>query len=303
MPQNPRLMKAVYAQRAADEFLHNPDLVRVVRVKRPAYPASAFGPRLPPQRVRGKTFNLVTPFAGKPFLAQYLRGLDRLPLAQAHGVFYDNSNSPQFRARLEREVLPRFDSYTLIEDRNPQFTAERTTDYARISYRCHRIYQYLYETAIAGGLPLCLNIEDDTEVPAGTWERLNAALALDPKIATAVGVQCSRRMADETRCLPMAWNFARTEIVGTEEPAEVVDQRLIAPKSMGIETIGSAHMACWLTRTPVIQKLGMAYGWDGVNAQDMCWGYALNTSGYRMVIDWGLRTRHYYKEGRKTLFV
>lgn len=290
MPVNPRKLTAAYARRAEpeDEIAHDPDLVRVVAEQR---------------ALRGKRYNLVTPFAGKPFLREYLRGIDRLPLRAAHAVWYDNSNSPAYQARLKRELTARFDSWTLVEDRNPQFTAERTTDYARISYRCHRLYADLYETRIAP-LPLSLNIEDDTEIPDGTWSRLNTALELDPQIATAVGVQCSRRLLDDTSGMPMAWNFIRQETLGGDGAVEVVDQRIVRPKPVGIEPIGAAHMACWLTRTPVIRELGMTYGWDGINAQDLCWGYALNTSGYRMVIDWSVRTRHYYLDAaRKKCFV
>lgn len=288
MPVNPRLLVSTYAQRAEpDEVAHDPDRVRLVDQR---------------LNLRGKRYNLVTPFAGKPFFREYLRGLDRLPLRQAHFVAYDNSNSPRFRQQLTAAIAARFDSWTLVEDRNPPVTAERTTDYARISWRCHKLYQDLYERRIER-LPLCLNVEDDTELPAGTWERLNTALNLDATIATAVGVQCSRRMADDTACLPMAWNFLQQTTIGGDGAVSVVDQRIVHPKPCGIEPIGAAHMACWLTRTPVIRRLGMAYGWDGINAQDLCWGYALNTSGYRMVIDWSVRTRHYYLAGRKKCFV
>lgn len=294
MPQNNRLLKGAYASASplGEEIPHNPGLVSIVEERR---------------KLRRKSFFLVTPFAGKDFLKEYLRGIDQLPLAQAHFICYDNSNSNSHRAKLRSLIADRFDSYTLIGDRNPQFTVEKTDEYRLICHRAHCIYEHIYETVLPTlpRLPLALNVEDDIELPAEAWPRLNAALDIDPqgRIATAVGVARCRRLKDVVGGEVIAWNFVRQERIGGDFCTELADRELIPLKEAGIELIGSAHMGVWLTRTAVIRKIGMPVGLDGMWAHDMCWGYHLNRSGYRMAIDWSVRARHYFKDGKKTCFV
>lgn len=289
MPQNPKLLMPTYAQ-AGDVVVtpHNPDLVRVV-ADRP--------------RLKGKRYNLVTPFAGKGFcFSRYLAGLRRLPLGQAHFVWLDNSNDAGFRRRLMAALDELADSWTLVEDRNPPRTVETTAQYAEICWRCHCVYQELYERRICD-LPLCLNVEDDVELPDVAWERLTRVLADHPQVGTVVGSCASRRLRDDTACLPIAFNFVRREEIGGLARVSVVDQRLVQARELGVELIGAAHMGLWLTRTALIGKLGMPAEADGLRAQDLVWGYQLNRSGHRFAIDWSVKTRHYYQHRGRTLWV
>lgn len=280
MGKRERILRPLYGDLSEVVRLeHNPRLVKVV--KRVGSP-------------RGKKFNLVTPFAGKTkILPHYLDGIHQLPHRDAHAVFYDNSNSFMFGRRLRRVLSNSFGSYVLIQDKNKHFTAESTDDYAKISYRCHRVYKEIYENQIDKSLPLCLNVEDDVRVPGGAFPGLSKLLKDDEQIKTAVGRCHSRRLQDSTACMPIAWNFERVQDVGGAGEARAVDHRLKEAKTWGTELIGSAHMGLWLTETEVINELGMDYGFEGVYANDMCWGYKLNLAGYRMAIDWGLHARHY----------
>tara|TARA_R110002020_G_scaffold35671_8_gene107442 strand:- start:465 stop:1430 length:966 start_codon:yes stop_codon:yes gene_type:complete len=253
-------------------------------------------------RCRGKKFNLVTPFAGKKFcFSDYMRGIRRLPLEKAHAVWYDNSNDPKFHKKLQKTLEENFDSWILLQDRNKAHTVESTDQYAYISYRCHRIYRELYLKQICHSVGLCVNIEDDVEIPKGTWEKLTSILELYPEVGTAVGACRSRRMKDRPLCHPMAWHFERVESIG---PVPTVKVRIPAPiieKPLGLEMIGASHMGCWFTRTPLIKKIGMNYDVDGLRAQDMCWGYQLNQAGIRMAVDWSVKAKHFGKrDGVKT---
>lgn len=260
---------------------HDDSLVRIVCEKK---------------RCKGKRFNLVTPFAGKAFcFTDYMRGLRRLPLADAHVVWWDNSNDPAFQKKLLRTLKDNFDSYMLVEDKNRQHTVETTTEYAKISYRCHRIYKTLHEHMTCPDIPLTVNIEDDVEVPAGTWERLTGVLDTYPEVGTVVGSCRSRRLKDRTAHVPIAFTFERSQSIGGDGEIKVRDRRLVQEKTFGLDAIGAAHMGCWFTRTNLIRRIGMNFGVDGVFGQDLCWGYQLNLAGHKFVIDWSVKTEHYYQ--------
>src|SRR5690606_9973626 len=113
-------------------------------------------------------------------------------------------------------------------------------------------------------LPLSLNVEDDVELPARTWERLTYVLDEFPIVGTVVGSCSSRRMKDTEATHPIAFNFVREETIGGVETVKVVTSRLVEEKPLGIELIGAAHMGCWLTRTPLIREIGMTVGIDGM---------------------------------------
>jgi hypothetical protein len=274
---------------AADKRLaasaDRPELIRVVR-RRP--------------RLRGRQFNLVTPFAGKTYcFGEYLRGVRRLPPERAHAVWYDNSCDAAFRRRLERALARHFRSYTLIEDRNPPRTIETTSDYARVDRRVVQIYRTIMHELIEP-LPLVFVVEDDVEVPAGGWERLVRILDENPTVGTAVGVMNSRRIVGDLTGAPVAWNIERVESIGGDWSARAEMRRIVSEKPYGVELIGAAHTGCWLTRTNVIKKLGIRGGHDNVSFVDQTWGYRLNLAGHRMAIDWSVKARHYFLEnGRK----
>jgi hypothetical protein len=271
-----------------DPFPHDETLVRVVD-KRPM--------------LRKKRFNLVTPFAGKAYcFRQYLRGIRRLPLKDAHPVFYDNSNSPAFRNRLTG-LLKEFDSYTLIEDTNPHFTVETTQDYARICNRCHSIYETLYATSINRRLPLSLNVEDDVEVPANAWGELSRTLDDYRGVGSVAGSCRSRRMNDDTACYPIAFNFERREQVGGDRRVRAVDSRLTEEKPFGVEPVGATHFGCTLFRTNVVRDVGMPMGTDGVRGVDLCFGYSSNLAGYGVAMNWDVKTKHYFKANGKVQYV
>lgn len=276
-----------YAAGSADAGLapDREDLVRVV-LDRP--------------RLARKSFALVTPFAGKAFCSgDYLRGIRRLPLKQAHAVWYDNSRSPQFRRRLLAALERYFDSYTLIEDTNEPYTVERTDDYRRIDERVYRIYRRLLEDHLCD-LPFTFVIEDDVEVPANAWPRLVRIVEEDPRIGTAVGSMNARRIVGDHSGAPVAWVIDRRQQIGGDWQAQVTMQRIMVEKPAGVELVGAAHTGCWLSRTSVIRKLGVRFRHDGVSFVDQTWGYRLNLAGYRMALDWGVKTRHYYlADGKK----
>lgn len=252
----------------------------------------------------GKTFNLVTPFAGKDFcFKDYVNGIRRLPLEKAHAVLYDNSNDRLFREKLNSLARNEFDSYTIIEDRNENKTVENTEEYGLICHRCYKIYDTIMANHIKSALPLTMIVEDDVEIPEDTWRRLNYVLEDNPKIATVVGSCSSRRMNDATATVPIAFNFERTEQVGGGGGVKVSDKRLLNSKEYGVELIGSAHMACWLSRTDVIKEIGMRHREDNIPGVDLNWGYVLNLSGYLMAIDWSVKTKHYYVSGGKKEYV
>ena len=261
---------------------HRPELVSVVEHKRSR---------------RRTDWTLVTAFAGKWFcLADYLRGIRRLPLARAHAIWYDNCNDAAGHQRLRRNVRHLFDSYTLVRDRNPQRVIETSVDYAAINTRIAAIYDFVVRQCL-DGTPTMMIVEDDVEVPAGAYERLSSILARERRVAVAVGNQISRRLADGHPPAPIVWNFETTIPCGRAQ------LRLVPPQPFGVQLVGSSHTGCWLGRSAVAKELGFQPAEDGVEAVDAVFGYRANKRGYWFAIDWSVRCKHYYQDRGRKRFV
>lgn len=247
-------------------------------------------------------FNLVTPFIGKTFcFRDYVKGIKTLPLAEAHAVFYDNSNDAAFRKRLEKLARDHFKSYTIIADTNENFSIEKTEDYAMISWRCHNVYKTIYRDFIED-VPLCLNIEDDVEIPDTSWLKLHRLLEENTAVGTAVGSCSSRRLNDSTACLPILFDITVQENITTGE-RKAISHRLVKPKPFGTEIVSASHMGLWMTHTHLIDQIGMQWDTDGLLANDICWGYNLSRAGYKVAVDWSVKTKHYFKHNGKKCHV
>lgn len=253
--------------------------------------------RFGPKKRHGHT-TLVTPFAGKEHcFKDYLRGIKTLPTSEMSAIWYDNSGDEKFRDLLINTGSKLFKSFKLLVDQTPAHTIESTTDYKMISWRCHQIYRTIQEHL--NDFKYTLILEDDTEMPKGGYDRLFETMERQKNIGTVVGSVASRRLKDRYRAIPIIWHYSYTSSFPATTP-KVVEQRILQEKEFGVELIGGAHMACWLTRTPLIKKIGFKWEEDGLRANDQVWGYRLNKAGHWMAVDWSVKCKHHWlSEGVK----
>lgn len=238
---------------------------------------------------------LITPFAGKKYcFKEYLRGIKQLPLDQMYGIWYDNSNDIQFRKKLIATGKKLFAHFTLLIDDTPPMVVETTQEYQDISWRCHQIFRTIQE--YVPDVENTLIIEDDTEPPKDGVEKLHNVLAMDKRIATAVGNVCSRRLKDRACGIPILWHYT-VEQTYPANGTRVTESRLVKKRDLGIELIGASHTAFWLTRTKVLKKLGFRWYEDGVKANDQVWGYRVNKAGYLMAVDHSILCKHWWLSG------
>jgi len=245
---------------------------------------------------------LVTPFAGKDYcFNNYLQGIKHLPTNNMSAIWYDNSNDESFQKKLIETGKRLFADFTLLVDSTPETTIENTEQYKDISWRCHQIYKTIEKHL--NNDKLTFVVEDDTEIPSIALDRLKRILNENPKVGTAVGSVNSRRMKDRTFTQPNAWRLViRTELPPSDFSSggsfkKVEQARLIAEKPYGTEIIGTSHIACWLTWTKLIKKIGFKWYEDGVSANDCVWGYRLMKAGYYTMIDWSVKCKHWWKLG------
>ena len=236
---------------------------------------------------------LVTPFAGKTYcFSNYLKGIRYLPLKKMRGIFYDNSNNSRFHKRLKDFGTSNFAEFNLITDPAEPKVVETTSEYRDISWRCHEIYRTIQENL--NGSEYTMIVEDDTEIPEKALPQMKSVLENEPRIGTVVGSVKSRRLKDRVVGIPVAWNYEISRVI-PDENFMVRDSRIVNEKPYGVELIGSAHMACWLSRTALVKKIGFKYREDGLAANDQVWGYRLNKAGYWFAIDWGIKCKHWWK--------
>jgi len=257
-------------------------------------------------RLRGKKFALTTPFSGKGFcFKNYMKGLSRLPLEDAHAVWYDNSNNKKFGVVLRKRLRENFDSYTLIKDTNePHVVDASCYQYPTIVNRMRGIYTKVIVDSVPDSLPYTLNVEDDVEVPENHG-RLWEVMRNYGEAGTVIGHQLSRPLPDWKGTAPIAVNFNVTKRVGGPNKNDpIVDVKWIEEKrSYGVEPIGGGHMGLWLTRTPLVKSIGFDGDADGIIGLDLYWGYKLNLAGHKMLVDWSVKAKHYYAKNGETSYV
>jgi len=173
---------------------------------------------------------------------------------------------------------------------------ENTTEYKDISWRCHEIYRTMQSEL--NGSTYTMVVEDDTEIPTGAFERLKTIIESNKKMGTVVGSVASRRLKDRNYGIPILWNYT-IEQTFPRNGTKVTESRLIKEKEYGIELVGSSHMACWLTKTPLIKRIGFKWCEDGLKANDQVWGYRLNKAGYWHAVDWSVKCKHHWKYGNE----
>ena len=259
---------------------HNEELVTVVREK----------------KARNRDINIVSPFAGKTFcFRDWAKSLKKLPVNDAHMVIYDNSNDLGFSKRLDAFCKKELASYKLVRDTNPHLTMEFCNDWHAIGKRCRAVYGIIYNQLIDPKKTWSLNLEDDIGVPDGAWERMRFH-AEDDSVATVI-CKCYDRRALKDRNLlsAIAMNFEVKEVIGPDENTRQIELVHLPEKSYGVESIGAGHMGLWLTKTSVINELGMGHQFENLCGNDVNWGFAVNQAGYRFVHDWGIKVDHFYK--------
>ena len=269
---------------------HDPNLVRVVEEKRPIFGR--------------KRFSLVSPFCGKrPEFQKYLLSLSRIPTDRAHAVFYDNSGDAEFQAKLKDTLRRKFSSYRLVEDRNPpqfvNFAEPPSNNRMRlITKRIADVYGHLYQHHVPRTSPRVLNLEDDVEIPADAWERLNRVLDDEQRVGTVIGTCCDRRLDYGARGRPIAFDF-RVEGRVAERSPESVKLVPVPDLPFGCTPIGAGHMGCWLTRTETLDTCPMGESeLYGIHGHDLVWGWRLHEAGWSVANDWSVRCRHWFMRGR-----
>jgi len=260
---------------------HNEELVTTVREK----------------KARNRDINIVSPFAGKTFcFGEWKKTLAKMPVDDAHVIVYDNSNDVGFGRRLEEFCKKELASYKLCRDTNAHLTMELSNDWNAIGKRCRAVYGIIYNELIDKSKTWCLNIEDDIGAPVDAWERLYFH-AQDESVATVVGKCYDRRaLKDRGLLTAIAMNFEERRIVGPDENTRQIELVHLPDRSYGVEPIGAGHMGLWLTKTQVINELGMGHQFENLCGNDVNWGYAVNEAGYRFAHDWGIKLKHFYKD-------
>lgn len=264
---------------------YDTDLVEVVRERK--------------SRRRSIDMNVVCPMVGKFFcLSDWKKSISRLPLDRSHVLVHDNSNNSKFGDRLQSYCKKTFDSYTLVQDRNPHIPAHLQHDCPSLSARCDAFYGHIYENLINPKLPLCLNLEDDVVIPEDSFRKLSHVIQ-DEGIGTVIG-QCNDRRDFVYRGhkSSISVDFQVNARIGVR-PELQVSVIHIPEKERGVDCIGAGHMGLWLTKTEAIRRIGVGrrqYG--GLNGTDINWGFALNSAGLNFAIDWSIKMRHMFKDSR-----
>lgn len=240
---------------------------------------------------------LTTPFANKKYcFDKYYEAIKKLdyPKDKIFALWYDNSNDKDF-GKMLKEKIKIFPRHRIIKDDTPYFTIENTSDYGKVSYRCHEVYKKIADEIPSEGY--MFNVEDDVEVPPDSLKKMLAIFNKYPKVGTVIGSLCSRRTKDRVFKLPVVWKFRRTRTFPEPDTCNEITTECLQIQNLpssGIEVVGSGHMGCWLAPAKLVKKIGFKWSEDGVMANDIVWGYRLKKAGYQFLIDWSIVCKHWW---------
>jgi len=264
---------------------HDSSLVRVVKE----------------QKKPRRKYAIVCPHAGKGFCwTEFRKSLRQLPIDQSHVVLYDNSRSGLHRRRLESlaDSLP---SFTLIQDMNTPQSIESTRDFVPIVKRCSEVYEEIYGNHLSRS-EFVINLEDDIGVPAGGFEQLLWAMK-DENVGTVIGDCNDRRtMVSEGRIQSIVCNFLEVKEIGGAAGVEIQTE-LVPTKPGGLEWVGSGHMGLWLSRREAVDEVGMKTTLGEPIGHDIQYGLRLNRAGWRFAVNWGVKLKHFYQDGKQKMNV
>jgi len=245
---------------------------------------------------------VVTPFAGRSWaLPHYLRGLRSIgwPEDRCHGLFIDNGRDAKFSRLLRTKLLEtceRWASLRFVRDQGqaaPGATNAAVGASPQLRLRHPDLgatFSRLYAQEAArllGDLPdLVLTIEDDVvAIGDRIAERLLAQL--DPDVMAVSGVVNSRFETLRGAAAPIAYD------IDQEEPYR---HHLVEP-GHGIQAIGGTGVGCLLSRAEVwrrLMPLRSSVNGTGDHAwHDVALAADVRRAGFRWLIDWSARTRHY----------
>jgi len=250
---------------------------------------------------------VLTPFAGREWaLNRYIRSLERIGWAEdrLHGVFIDNSGDEGFGKRLRAKLINACAGWRSV--RFVRDMAQATPDHSNAQVgasaelrMAHNdlgaVFSRLYAqegARLLGSLPdLVLTLEDDVEL---VGEAVVPMLLrhLDPDVMAVSGVVRSRFERQGRSPAPIVYQ------VDSEAPYR---QHLLHERVDGAQDVGGTGVGCLLSRAEAWERhmpLRSSVNGDGRHQwHDVAWAADIRRAGYRWVVDWTVRTKHWGEGG------
>jgi hypothetical protein len=223
---------------------------------------------------------IVTPFKGKRFCAwDYFSCLKRI-LAHTEAefsiLFYDNSNNPGFSRMLESQAKKYGATY--YKDETPS-----VEDGGAVYLRMHEIYTKSYFELIPQDVDYILTIEDDVNclVPDAV-ERMLKHFE-DEKVGSVLGSVFTRWLRGPYKMKPQVWKWT----------GKVYEALL--PRDCGIQAVDATSQSFLLLRMSALKAVGLQVPQSNGLGVDRTLGKSLNAAGYKVLVDWSIKCRHFYK--------
>ena len=136
-------------------------------------------------------------------------------------------------------------------------------------------------------------LEDDVVAPPDILSKL-LRLMRNPRIGCAIGNLRYRPM-DGNHGTPLAW-----EIVPTYETQNGTLTRghsvwAVPPQDDGVEEVSSGTFGCALVREPLWRGTDLVPWSETIFGTDVNFGHQIREKGYKTMIDWSVRCRHYFQ--------
>lgn len=242
--------------------------------------------------IKRPLITVLTIFVGRGFVLElWLKSLKNLnfPRGQVSILWvYSGKKEDAFasKLRLEFEKLKGYYSKTLVI--NPSLKKYFGSD----GHIRHRIIcdAYNYSKRYLGASDYVFLLEDDVIVRRDSLVKL-LCLMKNRRIGFAVGF-LRYRPNDSNHSTPLAWEFS--------QDGHRACVNFMPVQQDGIEEIGSGTFGCSLVREPLWSQTELVPWSEYIFGTDVNFGHQIRQKGYKSMIDWSVRCKHYFrtKEGK-----
>jgi len=239
---------------------------------------------------------IATPFAGRLHcLAGFLESLDSQVVNKAETclLWYDNSSSAEFGARLEEEAQRRRSEWGEIRVvHDPTKVAADLSTNTGKHYQVARTWK---QASLLVRTPFVLCWEEDVQAPPEAAHALMAILSMNPQYA-ALSAAVPYRHYHEPVTGVMVWdlNHSGGSFSGARADQTQVSYHLPI-RAWGTEVVGATGFAFLMLRNEVLQSTPISAEAMPRLGFDQLFGLRLQEAGLKLAVHWDTRCVHYHE--------
>jgi len=143
-------------------------------------------------------------------------------------------------------------------------------------------------------------LEDDVIPPENVLKNL-MSLMRNPRVGCAIG-NLRYRPQDGNHGTPLAWEIESEYEIQNGSVRKSHSVWPAQPQDEGVEEVSSGTFGCTLIREPLWRNTELVPWSETIFGTDVNFGPQIREKGYKTMIDWSVRCRHYFQKDGKLAY-